>query len=168
MTANDSHHVEPTRSRTRNPRQPANGRSARTEPGCTRTFTRLPEPAGYKRGGLGSMQTGRKIGAGAGRWKGVVSRGNLEEGAVSVAQLVEHRSVEPRVVGSNPIAHPKTSLEIPEIHCCQANRCIGPMRRGRKHAMQNPDGVGEKRRMTSRLAQAEDGNEIKRRRNRAA
>jgi hypothetical protein len=25
---------------------------------------------------------------------------------VSVAQLVEHRSVEPRVVGSNPIAHP--------------------------------------------------------------
>jgi hypothetical protein len=27
--------------------------------------------------------------------------------AVSVAQLVEHRSVAPRVVGSNPIAHPK-------------------------------------------------------------
>jgi hypothetical protein len=26
---------------------------------------------------------------------------------VSVAQLVEHRSVAPRVVGSNPIAHPK-------------------------------------------------------------
>ena len=26
---------------------------------------------------------------------------------VSVAQPVEHRSVEPRVVGSNPIAHPK-------------------------------------------------------------
>lgn len=26
--------------------------------------------------------------------------------AVSVAQLVEHRSVAPRVVGSNPIAHP--------------------------------------------------------------
>ena len=29
--------------------------------------------------------------------------------AVSVAQLVEHRSVEPRVVGSNPIAHPKVT-----------------------------------------------------------
>jgi hypothetical protein len=25
---------------------------------------------------------------------------------VSVAQLVEHRSVEPRVAGSNPVAHP--------------------------------------------------------------
>ena len=30
---------------------------------------------------------------------------------VSVAQLVEHRSVAPRVVGSNPIAHPKTPIE---------------------------------------------------------
>src|SRR5579864_1711375 len=28
---------------------------------------------------------------------------------VSVAQLVEHRSVAPRVAGSNPVAHPKTS-----------------------------------------------------------
>ena len=28
--------------------------------------------------------------------------------AVSVAQLVEHRSVAPRVAGSNPVAHPKT------------------------------------------------------------
>ena len=29
---------------------------------------------------------------------------------VSVAQLVEHRSVAPRVVGSNPIAHPNISV----------------------------------------------------------
>lgn len=34
--------------------------------------------------------------------------------AVSVAQLVEHRSVAPRVVGSNPIAHPNR-LPIPYI-----------------------------------------------------
>jgi hypothetical protein len=29
---------------------------------------------------------------------------------VSVAQLVEHRSVAPRVAGSNPVAHPNFSL----------------------------------------------------------
>ena len=32
--------------------------------------------------------------------------------AVSVAQPVEHRSVEPRVVGSNPIAHPNSFLGV--------------------------------------------------------
>ena len=30
--------------------------------------------------------------------------------AVSVAQLVEHRSVAPRVAGSNPVAHPRKFL----------------------------------------------------------
>jgi hypothetical protein len=29
---------------------------------------------------------------------------------VSVAQLVEHRSVAPRVAGSNPVAHPNISF----------------------------------------------------------
>jgi hypothetical protein len=31
----------------------------------------------------------------------------LQSAVVSVAQPVEHRSVEPRVAGSNPVAHPK-------------------------------------------------------------
>ena len=33
---------------------------------------------------------------------------NCNPAVVSVAQLVEHRSVAPRVVGSNPIAHPNS------------------------------------------------------------
>jgi hypothetical protein len=35
---------------------------------------------------------------------------------VSVAQPVEHRSVEPRVVGSNPIAHPSYPTEYTGLH----------------------------------------------------
>jgi hypothetical protein len=45
---------------------------------------------------------------------------------VSVAQLVEHRSVAPRVAGSNPVAHPKPSnpktKSLPIPACSRAAR----------------------------------------------
>jgi hypothetical protein len=41
------------------------------------------------------------------------------EEVVGVAQLVEHRTVAPNVVGSNPIAHPKMP-EFPILPSCKA------------------------------------------------
>jgi hypothetical protein len=34
---------------------------------------------------------------------------------VSVAQMVEHRSVAPRVAGSNPVAHPNPSNNLQDL-----------------------------------------------------
>ena len=53
--------------------------------------------SGYERGCVGKPQNERSA---------------LKITVVSVAQLVEHRSVAPRVAGSNPVAHPNYLLRL--------------------------------------------------------